>query len=288
MNTLKVTFLLTLLTLLFVYIGGMFGGQQGMFLAFALALVMNGITYWFSDKIVLKMYRAREVTEQSNGELLRMVRTVAQRAGLPMPRVYVIPTRAPNAFATGRNPKHAAVAVTEGIQQLLSREELEGVIGHEMAHVKNRDILIGSIVATFAGAIGIIASLARWSALFGGFGGGRGDARGGNPIALLAIAIVAPLAAMLIQTAISRTREYKADATGARITHKPLALAGALQKLHRAPVQLNLDERPATAHMFIAKPLSGRGLTNLFSTHPPMEERIKRLQQMARSGVPVS
>jgi heat shock protein HtpX len=286
MNNLKVTFLLVALTLLFIAIGYGFGGQRGMFIAFVLALVMNFTSYWFSDKIVLKLYRARPATEQNDGRLLRIVRNAAQKGFLPEPKVYVIPTQAPNAFATGRNKNHAAVAVTEGLVKILKDDELEGVIGHELAHIRNKDILIGSIVATIAGAIGILATMARWAAIFGGYG--RSDERGGgNIFALLAMAIVAPLAAMVIRTAISRMREYKADRIGAGITGKPLALASALNKLHRAPVRLNLDRRPATAHLFIANPLSGKGLANLFSTHPPVKERIRRLQELAASGMPI-
>jgi heat shock protein HtpX len=288
MNGLKVAFLLIALTGLFIAIGYFLGGQQGMIIAFGLAVVMNFVSYWFSDKIVLRMYRARPATEQADAKLIRIVRMTTQRANLPMPKVYVIPTQAPNAFATGRNKDHAAVAVTEGILGLLSGDELEGVIGHELAHVKNRDILLGSVAATIAGAIGILASMARWGAIFGGFGGRSDDRGGGNPITLLVVAIVAPLAAMVIQMAISRSREYKADRVGASISGKPLALASALEKLHRAPVRLNLDQRPATAHLFIANPLSGRGLANLFSTHPPYQERIKRLQALTMTGVPLA
>jgi heat shock protein HtpX len=289
MNSLKVTFLLLVLTGLFIAIGFLLGGQQGMIIAFGLAVVMNFVSYWFSDKIVLAMYRARPATEQTDGKLIRIVRMTTQRANLPMPKVYVIPTQAPNAFATGRNKDHAAVAVTEGILDILSGDELEGVIGHELAHVKNRDILLGSVVATIAGAIGILAAMARWGAIFGGFGGRSSDERGGsNPLALLAVAIVAPLAALVIQTAISRSREYKADRIGASISGKPLALASALEKLHRAPVRLNLDQRPATAHLFIANPLSGKGIANLFSTHPPYQERIKRLQALTMTGLPLT
>ncbi len=279
MNNLKVTFLLVLLTVLFAAIGYAFGGQGGMLIAFGLAVAMNFFSYWFSDKIVLKMYRARPANEQTDAALLRIVHHASQLAYLPMPKVYVIPTEAPNAFATGRNKDHAAVAVTEGIVRLLSADELEGVIGHEMAHVKNKDILIGSVVATIAGAIGIMAVMARWAAIFGGFGG-RSNDRNGGLVGLLVMAIVAPLAALLIQTAISRNREYKADRVGSEITGRPLALASALEKLHRAPVQLRLDRRPSTAHLFIANPLSGKGVTKLFSTHPPIEDRIERLQAM--------
>ena len=257
-----------------------------MIIAFGLAIVMNFFSYWFSDKIVLKLYRAQPADESSHRRLIAVVRNVAQRAQLPIPRVYIIPTKAPNAFATGRNKNHAAVAVTEGLMQILNEDELEGVIGHELGHVRNHDILIGSIAATVAGAISILATMARWAAIFGGYGG-RGNDRGGNPISLLIVAIVAPLAALIIQMAISRTREYKADRASAEVTHNPLALASALEKLHKAPVQLKLDKRPATAHLFISNPLSGKGLVNLFSTHPPMEERVKRLREMARSGLPV-
>ncbi len=279
-NNLKVTFLLVLLTVLFVGLGYMFGGRQGMILAFVLAVGMNFFSYWFSDKVVLKMYRAQPATEQSNPRLVKIVRMASQKAMLPMPRVYVIPTEAPNAFATGRNKDHAAVAATEGILSILNDSELEGVIGHELAHVRNRDTLISTVVATIAGAIGILAMMARWGAVLGGFGG-RGRDDNGGLIGLLAMAIVAPLAAMLIQLAISRSREYKADKVGSEITHNPLALASALKKLHTAPVRLNLDKRPATAHLFIVNSLSGKGLSNLFSTHPPMEERVRRLEEMA-------
>ncbi len=279
-NNLKVTFLLVLLTVLFVGLGYMFGGRQGMIFAFVLAVGMNFVSYWFSDKIVLKMYRAQPATDQSNPRLVKIVRMASQKAQLPMPRVYVIPTQAPNAFATGRNKDHAAVAATEGILSILNDDELEGVIGHELAHVRNRDTLISTVVATIAGAIGILAMMARWGAILGGFGG-RGRDDNGGIIGLLVMAIVAPLAAMIIQMAISRSREFKADKVGGEITHKPLALASALKKLHAAPVRLNLDKRPATAHLFIVNTLSGKGLTNLFSTHPPMEERVRRLEQQA-------
>ncbi|MFH1699513.1 MAG: zinc metalloprotease HtpX [Candidatus Zixiibacteriota bacterium] len=279
MNNFKVTFLLLLLTILFVVVGFFLGGRQGMVIAFGLAVVMNFFSYWFSDRIVLKMYRARHADENADSKLISIVRNLTQMAQLPMPKVYIIPTRAPNAFATGRNKDHAAVAVTEGLMQILNRDELAGVIGHELAHVKNRDILIGSMVATMAGAIAILASLARWGAIFGGYG--RSNDRNGGIFELLAIAIVAPIAAMLIQMAISRSREYKADRVGSQISGNPLALATALEKLHKAPVQLNLDKKPATAHIFITSPLSGKGISSLFSTHPPVEERVKRLEAMA-------
>jgi len=278
MNNLKVTLLLVLLTLLFVAIGYMFGGRAGMIFAFVLAIGMNFISYWFSDKIVLKMYRARPADENGDRRLVRIVRVASQQARLPMPKVYVIPTEAPNAFATGRSPQKAAVAATEGLMRMLNDDELEGVIGHELAHVKNRDTLISTVVATIAGAIGILAAMARWGAILGGFG--RDDDNGGI-VGLLVMAIVAPIAAMMIQMAISRTREYKADKIGSEITHKPLPLASALKKLHTAPVRLNLDRRPATAHLFIVNTLSGKGFTNLFSTHPPVEERVKRLEVLA-------
>lgn len=277
MNNLKVGFLLVILTMLFMTIGYLFGGQNGMIFAFLAAVVMNFISYWFSDKIVLKMYKARPATEENDARLIGIVRHCTQKGFLPMPKVFIMPTRAPNAFATGRNKNHAAVAVTEGLMQMLSPDELEGVIGHELAHIRNKDILIGSVVATVAGAIGILATMARWGAIFGGYG--RSNDRGSNPIALLVMAIVAPLVAMLIQAAISRTREYKADKVGANITGNPLALASALEKIHKAPVQLSLDKKPATAHLFIANPLSGKGISKLFSTHPPVKERIDRLQQ---------
>jgi heat shock protein HtpX len=278
MNSLKVTFLMVGLMILFMGVGYLAGGQSGMVLAFVLALVMNFFTYWYSDRVVLKMYRARQITEADHPRLYGIVKRLATQAMLPMPRVYIVPSKGPNAFATGRNPEHAAVAATEGILEILNDDELTGVIGHELAHVRNRDMLIGTIAATFAGAIGIIASIARWGAIFGGYGG---DDRRGGGLALLATAIVAPIAAFLIQTAISRQREYKADAEGSRITGKPAALASALAKLHRSPVQLRLDDRPATANLMIANPLSGRGLSSLFSTHPPVEERIKRLRALA-------
>lgn len=278
-NNLKVTLLLVLLTVIFVGLGYMFGGRQGMIFAFILAVGMNFVSYWFSDKIVLKMYRAQPATDQSNPRLVKIVRMASQKAMLPMPRVYVIPTEAPNAFATGRNKDHAAVAATQGILNLLNDDELEGVIGHELAHVRNRDTLISTVVATIAGAIGILAMMARWGAILGGFGGRGGRDDNGGLIGLLVMAIIAPLAATMIQLAISRSREFRADKVGGEITHKPLALASALKKLHTAPVRLNLDKHPATAHLFIMNTLSGKGLTNLFSTHPPMEERVRRLEQ---------
>jgi len=278
MNILKTAFLLTLLTLLLVFIGNLIGGQQGMLIALIFAGVMNFVSYWFSDKIVLGIYRAKKVTEADAPELVNLVRRTTQKAGLPMPKVYIIPTDTPNAFATGRNPSHSAVAVTEGILRILDQDELEGVIAHELGHVKNRDILISSVVATVAGAISMLAHMAQWAAIFGG--GGR-DRDRGNGLGLLLMAIVAPLAAMLIQMAISRSREFQADETGAKISHKPLALANALKKLHATNLKLPLNANPSTAHMFIVNPLSGKGLVTLFSTHPPMGERIKRLEELS-------
>jgi len=240
---------------------------------------MNFFSYWFSDKIVLRMYHARAVGPQEAPELYGTVQTLCRRANLPMPKVYVIPQAAPNAFATGRNPEHAAVAVTEGLLKLMGREELMGVLAHELSHVRNRDILIGSIAATLAGAIMLLANMARWSAIFGG---GRRDSEegggGGGGLALIAMSIVAPLAAMLIQMAISRSREYMADATGASFAGSPQGLASALEKLGAYSKRLPMDASPATAHMFIVNPLSGRSLMSLFSTHPPLEERIARLR----------
>jgi heat shock protein HtpX len=281
MNSLKVTMMMAALMVLFMFVGYMVGGNSGMVMAFVLAAIMNFITYWFSAKIVLSMYRARLVTERDHPRLYRAVNRVAAQAMMPvMPAIYIVPSRAPNAFATGRDRDHAAVAVSEGLLELLTDDELEGVIGHEMAHILNRDMLVGTVAATFAGAIGILASIARWGAIFGG-GSSRDNDRGGV-IGLLVAAIVAPLVAMIIQMAISRQREYKADAEGGRLTGKYLSLASALDKLHRSPVRMNLDQSPATAHMMIANPLSGRGFTTLFSTHPPVEARIEKLRNLAQ------
>lgn len=282
MNSLKVFILMLALMLVFMWVGYMFGGQNGMIMAFVLACAMNFFSYWYSDKIVLKMYRAREITEREHPKLYRVVQRVTTQAMIPMPKVYIVPTKAPNAFATGRNVEHAAVAATEGMLEMLTEEELEGVMGHEIAHIMNKDMLIGTIAATFAGAIGILAAIARWGAIFGGYG--RGSNRGGG-IGLLVAAIVAPLVAIIIQTAISRQREYKADAEGGRITGKYNSLASALAKLHKSPIRLNLDQRPATAHLMIANPLSGRGFSSLFSTHPPVEKRIENLHKLA--GQPI-
>ncbi len=283
MNRFKTTLLLSLLTMLLVFMGGALGGKGGMLIAFVMAAVMNFGSYWFSDKIVLKMYNAREITREVHPAFYDMVARLAGRAGLPMPKVYIIPDDSPNAFATGRNPEHAAVAATDGILRILTPDELEGVMAHELAHVKNRDILISSIAATIAGAISMIGNMLQWGAMFGV---GRGDDEEGGGIGgmigSLAMAILAPIAAMLIQMAVSRSREYLADASGAEICGRPLALAGALRKLHNASRAIPLhDARPATAHMFIVNPLTGGGLASLFSTHPAMEERIARLEAMA-------
>lgn len=283
MGTLKTTFLMALLTVLLVTAGGMLGGQGGMIMAFVFALVMNGVSYWFSDKIVLRMYGAQELDPQSAPKLYRIVQDLSLRAGIPMPKVYVIPQDAPNAFATGRNEHHAAVAVTEGIVRVLNENELRGVLAHELAHIKNRDILIGTIAATLAGAISMLANIAQWGMIFGGRSDDNRD--GGHPIVALAMIIIAPLAAMIVQMAISRSREYGADTTGAAISGDPMSLANALRKLQLGVRGIPMDANPATAHMFIVNPLTGGGLMNLFSTHPAMEERIRRLEQMAAGRV---
>lgn len=275
-NGLKTALLLGLLSGLLLFIGDMLGGAQGLTIAFAFAVVMNFGSYWFSDKIVLRMYRAQEVGPSH--PLYQITARLAQRANLPMPKVYVIPDQSPNAFATGRNPQHAAVAATEGIMRVLSEHELEGVMAHELAHVKHRDILISSVAATIAATIMMAARMAMYAGMFGGYGGqGDGRDRGNNPIALLAMMILAPLAAMLIQAAISRSREFVADAGGARIAGNPYGLADALRKIDAVARRVPLDANPATAHMFIVKPFSGAGLMSLFSTHPPTEQRIAAL-----------
>jgi heat shock protein HtpX len=279
MNSLKTALLLGLLTGLLMLIGGWFGGQRGVMIAFIVAMAMNFFSYWFSDRIVLKMYHAREVTQTDAPELYNIVKTLAVNAQLPMPRVYIVPGETPNAFATGRNENHAAVAVTEGLLRILKRDELEGVLGHELTHIKNHDILIGSIAATIAGAIVMLANMAQWAAIFGG-GRGDDDEGGSNIFGLIAMAIFAPLAASLIQMAISRSREYMADAGGAKISGKPLSLASALGKLSGAAQAIPMEANPSTAHMFIVNPLSGRSFKTLFSTHPPVEERIARLRGM--------
>ncbi len=275
-NTLKTFIFLAALTALFMVVGRMLGGQAGMTIALVFALGMNFFAYWFSDKMALAMSGAREVSPAEAPQLHAIVEKLAVSAGLPKPRVYIIDQDTPNAFATGRNPEHAAVAVTSGLLRLLTHEELEGVLSHELGHIKNRDILISSIAAVFAGAISYLANMAQWALIFGGFGGNDDDDSGGV-MGTIIMMIVAPLAAMLIQMAISRSREYLADATGAEICHHPEALASALQKLeewnHRLPMQVN----PATAQMYIVNPLTSGTIANLFSTHPPIQERIKRL-----------
>ncbi len=279
-NQIRTVILLGLLTGVIVWLGRFFGGPQGMIIAFIFAMIMNFASYWFSDKIVLAMYRARELSPDEAPELYNVVRELAGNAGLPMPRIYLVPSQAPNAFATGRNPNHAVVAVTEGILRLLSMDELRGVLAHELSHIKNRDILIGSVAATLAGVIMILADMARWGAIFGAFGGD--DDEGGGIIGLLVVSIVAPIAAVLIQMAISRSREFLADATGARIAHNPEGLARALEKLSYASQKIPMVEaKPQTAHMFIVNPLTRKGIATLFSTHPPVEERIRRLRAMA-------
>ena len=278
-NVLKTTFLLGALTGILLLFGQVFGGRTGMIIAFGFAVVMNFGSYWFSDKLVLKMYRAKPVTESDDPELYSIVRNLATRAGLPMPKVYRIPQPTPNAFATGRNPENAVVAVTDGIRSLLTPDELAGVIGHELAHIGHRDILISSVAATLAGAIMMLGSMAKWALIFGG--GRDGD---NNPFGALLMAILAPIAAIIIQMAVSRSREYQADQTGARIAGNPDSLASALEKLTMASKRVPMASSPATSHMFIVKPFSGKGVLNLFSTHPPVEKRVERLRGMKRTG----
>lgn len=278
-NMFKTALLLMILTAMLVLIGGAFGGQQGMLIAFMLALAMNFFSYWFSDRIVLAMYGAQPVTEAQAPGLHAIVRRLTTRAGIPMPRVYLIPADTPNAFATGRNPQHAAVAVTEGIMRILDDEELEGVLAHELAHVTNRDVLISTMAATLAGAVTYLAHMAQWAAMFGG-GRNEDDEGGSNPFALILMAILAPIAAMLVQLAVSRAREYQADTSGAKLAGRSWGLAKALEKLQMAQQVVPMEANPATAHLFIVNPLSGGGLTKLFSTHPPLEERVERLMAM--------
>jgi heat shock protein HtpX len=288
MNTFRTTILLALLTALLIWIGDMLGGRQGAVIALVIAGAMNFFSYWFSDKIVLKMYGGQEVTANEDPELYGLVRDLAVRANLPMPRVYMIPEETPNAFATGRNPQHAAVAVTQGIRRILNKRELAGVLGHELSHVANRDILVSTIAATLAGAISYLAQMAQWAMIFGGNRDRDEEGGGGGIFGLIVMMIVAPLAAMLIQMAVSRSREYGADAGGARITGDPLALASALKKLHlgaqRIPLEASQATANATAHMFIVNPLTAGGMAALFSTHPPMEERVRRLEAMAATS----
>ncbi|HEX8817718.1 MAG TPA: zinc metalloprotease HtpX [Terriglobales bacterium] len=276
-NTFKTAFLLTLLTLLLMAIGRAFGGQNGMILAFIFAAVMNFVSYFYSDKIALAMYRAQPVTREQLPRVYQIVERLTQKIGIPMPKIYVIPNDSPNAFATGRNPQHASVAVTNGILNLLNDEELEGVLAHELGHVNNRDILISSVAATIAGAITMLASMGRWAMIFGGMGG-REERNNGGGIAALFMLILAPIAATLIQLAVSRSREYQADASGAHYTGNPYALASALSKLDTYSKRLPMQATPSTAHLFIIQPLLG-GLSfgSLFSTHPPIAKRIERL-----------
>lgn len=284
MNHFRTFLLMLVLTALFILVGSAIGGKSGAIYAFVFAALMNFFAYWFSDKIVLRMYGAREVSQQEAPELHRIVAELTNKASMPMPKIYVMENDTPNAFATGRNPEHAAVAVTTGLMRILSRDELTGVIGHELSHIRHRDILISTIAATIAGAISMLASMARWGAIFGGArsddeeGGG-----GGNFLFVLLFTMVASIAAMLIQMAISRSREYLADEGGAHLSH-PLSLSKALAKLDMAARRIPMEANPSTAHMFIVNPLSGGGVLSLFSTHPPIEERIARLEEMARTG----
>jgi len=274
-NTFKTALLLTAMTLFLLFIGNAFGGQRGMVLALIFAAVMNFVSYFFSDKIALAAYRAQPVTREQLPRAYEIVERLTQKIGIPMPKIYVIPTDSPNAFATGRNPQHASVAMTEGILSLLSDEEMEGVLAHELGHVRNRDILISSVAATLAGAITMIARMGYWASLFGG--GGRDDRdRGGGFVALLML-VLAPIAATLIQLAVSRSREYEADASGARYTGNPIALANALKKLDAYSKRLPMQATPSTAHLFIVAPLLGVDFSSLFSTHPPIAKRIERL-----------
>lgn len=277
MNGLKTGVLMLTLTLMLVAVGAVIGGQSGMTIALVLAFGMNFFSYWFSHKIILRMYGAKPVSEAEAPELYSMVARLSSAAGLPMPKVYIMDQPQPNAFATGRNPAHGVVAVTTGLMKILSREELEGVVAHELAHIKHRDILVGTIAASFAGAISYLAQMAQWAMIFGGR---SNDRDGGSPIAAIVMMIVGPIAAMLVQMAISRSREYKADQGGATIAGNPLYLANALRKLHMASQRIPMEASPATSHMFIVNPLSGGSLFKLFSTHPPIEERVKRLESL--------
>ncbi len=282
-NLLKTTVLLGAMTGIIILFGDLLGGRRGVEMAFVFAAAMNFFSYWFSDQIVLRSYGARELGPSDAPELCSIVQELATAAHIPMPRLYIIDSDTPNAFATGRNPKHAAVAVTRGIMRMCNRNELKGVLAHELSHVVNRDILTSSIAATLAGAVMMISTWARWGAIFGGLGGRDEDDRGGA-LGLLLMAILAPLAATLIQLAISRTREYQADASGARLAHDPMDLASALHKLETANERIPMEASPSSAHLFIVNPLSSQGMMRLFSTHPPIEERIRRLEQMAAGG----
>jgi heat shock protein HtpX len=276
-NAFKTAFLLTALTLVLMFVGRFFGGQNGMLLALIFAAVMNFVSYFYSDKIALAMYRAQPVTREELPRAYAAVERLTQKIGIPMPKIYVIPTESPNAFATGRNPQHASVAVTHGILGLLNDEELEGVLAHELGHVNNRDILISSVAATLAGAVTMLASMGKWAMIFGGFGRSERDDRGGGGLAGLLMLFVAPIAASLIQLAVSRSREYQADATGAHFTGNPYALASALQKLDTYSRRVPMQASASTAHLFIVAPLLGISFGGLFSTHPPIAKRIERL-----------
>ena len=278
-NQIKTTILLTLMTVLFMMIGKALGGSTGMVMALIFAGGMNFFSYWYSDKLVLKMYNATEISPDDAPDLYHMVSRLARNSGMPMPKVYIIPQDQPNAFATGRNPENAVVAVTQGLLQLLDRNQIEGVLAHELGHIKNRDILIGTIAATMAGALMMLANMAKWSAIFGGFNrNDDGEGGGGGFIELIVMAVIAPMAAMLIQMAISRSREYMADAASAGMTGNPEGLASALEKIGSYTRQIPMETNPSTAHMFIANPLSGARMMSLFSTHPPIEERVARLR----------
>lgn len=285
MNGLKTMALMVTLTLMLVLIGGLLGGKTGMTFALIMAFGINFISYWFSDKIVLRMYRAKPVNESEAPELYNIVRRLSQKAQLPMPKVYIMEQDQPNAFATGRNPDHGVVAVTTGIMKILDREELEGVLAHELSHIKHRDILVSTVAAAIAGAITYLAQMAQWAMIFGG--GRSDDDEGGSPIAAIVMMIVGPIAALLVQMAISRSREYGADEGGARLAGNPVYLASALKKLDISSKRIPMYANPATSHMFIVNPLTGGGLLKLFSTHPPMQERIARLEAM-RSGSQVT
>jgi heat shock protein HtpX len=280
-NTLKTGVLLVLLAAILMLIGGAVGGRSGLVIALIFALVMNVASYWYSDKIVLSLYGAQEISEAEAPQLYGIIRRLAQRAQIPMPRIYLLPSQSPNAFATGRNPQHAAVAITEGMLHLLDQRELEGVLAHELAHIRNRDTLTMTVTATIASAVMFLANMAQWAAFFGGFSRDEDD-EGGGILGLLVAAIVAPLAATLVQMAISRAREYAADAAGARIAGTPYGLADALEKLAYAVQRAPMQATPATAHLFIVNPLNRRSFATLFSTHPPLEERVQRLRRMAR------
>ena len=282
MNTLKTTVLMTIMTVILVIIGKLIGGATGMIIALVFAMALNFFSYWFSDKIVLAMHGAKEISQKEAPKLHRAVTRLSAKLGIPVPRIFVIPTDTPNAFATGRNPSHAVVAATRGLLRILDDDELEAVLGHELTHILDRDILVSTIAATMAGAITMLAFIARWAALFGGFGG-RSSGRNGGVIGLLAMTIVAPIAALLIRLAINRTREYMADAGSAKLTKNPLVLARALEKLETAAERRPLPASPSTAHLFIVNPLRGGFMARLFSTHPPIEKRVEKLKEIARN-----